>query len=59
MVNLKSNICIFLTNVYLYIYAFKNIVIIVKDVLFLKNILIFVTDVPRVLSCQIGFRNAS
>ena len=41
------------------IYIFKNIVIIVKDVLFLKNILIFVTDVPRVLPCQIGFRNAS
>ena len=41
------------------IYIFKNIVIIVKDVLFLKNILLFVTDVPRVLPYQIRFGNAS
>ena len=36
--------------IYIYIY-FKNILIIVNDVLFLKNVLIFVNDVSRVLPC--------
>ena len=50
MINLKSNVCIFLMNVCIYRY-FKNILIIVNDVLFLKNVLIFVNDVSRVLPC--------